>query len=155
MMAEQGIKIVEKDGAFHLSGVLNEYADFSSLLGQREPLRLNMKAVSRLNSIGIRNLLKFLSDWGPRAFTYEECPSEFIDQVNMIPALLGSKNNGKIESLFVPYECPACDHEDEVLSKVSDFAHVPAGGEGPSRTCAKCGGKMTILTDSFFIFLMR
>lgn len=154
-MAELGIKIVEKDGVFHLSGVLNEYADFSALLGQREPLRLNMKDVSRLNSIGIRNLLKFLSDWGPRAFAYEQCPSEFIDQVNMIPALLGSKNHGKIDSLYVPYECPDCDNEDEVLAKVTDFAGIHSGSQPPTRTCGKCGGKMSILTDSFFIFLMR
>src|SRR5689334_16178520 len=94
---DPGIKIVEKEGIFHLSGILNEYADFSALLTQKEPLRLDMREVTRLNSIGIRNLLKFLADWSPRKFIYLNCPSEFIDQVNMIPALLGNKNNGEVE----------------------------------------------------------
>ena len=154
-MAEQGMKIAEKDGVFHLSGVLNEYADFSQLLGQREPLRLNLKGLTRLNSIGIRNLLKFITDFSPCAFVYEECPSEFIDQVNMIPALLGVKNNGKIKSLFVPFECPTCDHEDEVLSEVSEYTALKSGGSGPAHTCSKCGGKMNVLMDSFFIFMTR
>ena len=59
-MAEQGIKIVSKDGVFFLSGVLDEYANFAALVGATEPLRLNLKAISRFNSIGIRCLLKFL-----------------------------------------------------------------------------------------------
>lgn len=154
-MAEQGIKIVEKDGVFHLSGVLNEYADFSQLLGKSQPLRLNLKGLQRLNSIGIRNLLKFLSDFGDRELIYEECPSEFIDQINMIPALMGVKKNCKIKSLFVPLECSACDHEDEVLSEVSALNLAPGATPTPTHTCSKCGGKMSILTDSFFIFLMR
>ncbi len=68
-MADLGIKIVEKDGVFHLAGILNEYADFSPLLPKPAPLRLNMKDVSRLNSIGVRNLLKFLAEWGAKPFT--------------------------------------------------------------------------------------
>lgn len=154
-MAEQGIKIVEKDGAFHLSGILNEYADFSTLLKKPEPLRLNMREVSRLNSIGVRNLLKFLAEWGTKAFIYDECPSEFIDQINMIPALLGTKGHGKIKNLFVPYECPSCDHEEEVLCPIEDFQGVSKGQEAPKRKCSKCGSQATVLTDSFFVFLTR
>lgn len=155
-MSDQGIKIVEKDGVVHLSGVLNEYADFSGLTAKAEPLRLNMKEVSRLNSIGIRNLLKFLSDWGSKAFSYDQCPSEFIDQINMIPALLGTKAHGKVLSLYVPYECSACDHDDEVLAQADDFrAGIKAGREPPKRPCPKCGQEMAVLTDSFFVFLSR
>lgn len=155
-MAEQGIKIVEKDGVFHLSGVLNEYADFSPLLAKPEPLKINLRQLSRLNSIGIRNLLKFLSDWGPKAFVFDQCPSEFVDQINMIPALLGTKNHGKVDTLFVPYECPNCDHEEEILAKAEDYrAAAKAGGELPTRTCSKCGNQMTVLMDSFFVFLAR
>ncbi len=154
-MAEQGIKIVEKGGVFHLSGVLNEYADFSPLLTQTAPLQLNMREVSRLNSIGVRNLLKFLADWGAKPFSYDQCPSEFIDQINMIPALLGPKSQGVVKSLFAPYECNSCDFEDEVLSPTSTFAAIATGGESPRRTCPKCSGSMTVLTESFFVFLTR
>ncbi len=152
-MAEQDIKIVERDGVFYLSGVMNEYADFSPLLPQAAPLRLNMKQVTRLNSIGIRNLLKFLADWGPKPFSYEECPSEFVDQLNMIPALLGVKNHGKVVSLFVPYECLNCDHEEEVLGDLTAYEpSLKNGTPPPAQSCPKCKADMVVLTDSFFVF---
>ena len=154
-MAEAGIKIVERGGVYHLSGVLNEYADLSPLLKAAEPLRLNMSQVSRLNSIGIRNFLKFLADWGPKGFVYEQAPSEFIDQINMIPALLGLKHHGTVKSLFVPYECAKCEHEEDVLSDLADYTAVKTGGEPPKRKCPKCGHEMTVLTDSFFVFMTR
>lgn len=154
-MAEQGISIVEKDGVFHLAGVLNENADFSSLVSKPVPLKLNMRNVSRFNSIGIRNLLKFLSEWGQKPFEYIECPSEFIDQVNMIPALLGAKRHGEIRSFFVPYECQSCDFEEEVLGDVDQYAVVAQGGEPPMRKCPKCAGTMNVQTDSFLVFLSR
>ena len=152
-MAEQVMKIVAKDGAFHVSGVLNEYADFGPLLEQPEPLQLNMRQVTRLNSIGVRNLLKFLADWGPKAFSYDQCPSKFIDQINMIPALLGVKNHGTVKSLFVPYECNNCDHEEEVLAPVDDYCAFAKGQQAPKRQCPKCASPMNVLTDSFFVFL--
>lgn len=154
-MVDQGMQIVEKDGVFHLSGVLNEYADFSPLLGRSAPLRLNLRGLSRLNSIGIRNLLKFLADWGASEFVYEECPSEFVDQVNMIPALLGTKRNGKIKSFFVPFECPKCDFDEEVLTEAPEIIKVRTQGGHVERNCPKCSGAMTIFSDSFFVFLMR
>lgn len=149
------MKISEKGGIFYLSGVLNEYADFTPLLAQKEPLRLNLKQLSRLNSIGIRNLLKFLTEWGTKQLIYEECPSEFVDQVNMIPGLLGIKNHGKIESLFVPYECDACDTEEEALEKSADLLRDLPEISNKTKVCSSCGGRMTVLSDSFFIFLAR
>ena len=98
-MAGQGIKIVSKDGVFFLSGVLDEYADLTALAEAAEPLRLNFKGISRFNSIGIRGLLKFLFAWGAKGLIYEECPSEFVDQANMIPALLEILNIS-IEDLY-------------------------------------------------------
>jgi hypothetical protein len=154
-MGEQGLSIAVRDGVTHLSGVLNEFADLSALLKSAAPLRLNMRHVTRLNSIGVRNLLKFLSEWGDRAFYYEECPSEFIDQINMIPALLGNAGRGQVKSLFVPYECAECDAEEEVLADAEAYREPARQGRLPTRTCGKCGGKMSVLTDAFFVFLAR
>jgi hypothetical protein len=153
--AEQGMQIVERDGVYHLAGVLNEFADLSPLQKAREPLRLNLAKVSRLNSIGIRNLLKFLGEWGPKRFVYESCPSEFVDQLNMIPALLGKQRQGTVQSLFVPYECTGCEREEEFLGPVSDYAAGAKGGQLPGRKCPKCGEMMKVLSDAFFTFLSR
>lgn len=152
-MADQGLKIVEKGGTFFLAGVLNEYADFSALENKPAPLKLNMREVRRLNSIGIRNLLKFLTNRGPLPFEYHQAPCEFIDQINMIPALLGPKACGVIKTLFVPYECAACDCDHEVLCTIDEFPGVAAGGAPPLRKCPKCSANMRMLTDSYFAFL--
>jgi hypothetical protein len=154
-MADQGIKIVSKDGVFFLSGVLDEYADLTALEEAAEPLRLNFKGISRFNSIGIRGLLKFLFSWGSKGLIYEECPSEFVDQANMIPALLGAKKQGVILSLFVPYECTACDFDEEVLSRTSDLQKSLAAGAELTKNCPSCGGKMEVPAESFFHFLKR
>jgi len=149
-MAEVGIKIEVRGGVHFLSGELNEYSDFEGMKNATPPLILNMKGVERLNSIGIRNLLKFLNNWGSQPFVYQECRAEFIDQINMIPALLGVKNVGKVETLFAPFECDNCSFEEEVLGKAEDFE-----GDEPVRPCPKCGSEMIVVSDSFFIFRGR
>src|SRR5690606_17936891 len=121
-----------------------------------EPLRLNLRGMSRLNSIGIRNLLKFISAWSPKTFIFEECPSVFIDQVNMIPALTGVKGQGSIETFYVPYECEDCGREEDFLGKAADYASLlKAGKDVPQQICGGCGGPMLVLTDSYFVFLTR
>lgn len=154
-MADRGIKIVSKDGVFFLSGVLDEFADLSALVEASEPLRMNLKGVSRFNSIGIRGLLKFLFAWGGKGLIYEECPSEFVDQANMIPALLGTKKQGVILSLFVPYECTSCDFDEELLSRTDELQKTLAAGGALTKSCPSCGGKMEVPAESFFHFLKR
>lgn len=154
-MADQGMKIVSKDGVFFLSGVLDEYADFTTLASATEPLRLNLKDISRFNSIGIRGLLKFLFAWGGKGLIYEDCPSEFVDQANMIPALLGAKKQGVIVSLFVPYECTSCDHDEEFLAQTADLQKGLTEGSMLTKSCPSCGGKMEVPAESFFHFLKR
>lgn len=152
-MAEQGVKIKEQDGTFYLSGVLDEYADLTPLLTKPAPLCLNVRGLTRFNSIGIRNLLRFLSSWGAKPFVYAEAPSELIDQINMIPALLGVKGQGTVASLLVPYECPACSHEEEVLDRTDAYRAFAKGGPSPVKPCPSCGKDMTVMIDSFFVFL--
>jgi len=86
MSKKTGLTITEKGGFVFLDGVFDEYADFSSLKAICEPIRFNLRAVRRINSIGMRNLLSFLIEWGDRALEYHECPTDFIEQINMIPA---------------------------------------------------------------------
>ena len=148
-----GIHITERDGVFHLSGELNEYADLSSLLTKTPPLRLNLKEVTRINSIGIRNLLKFLTGWGDRAFIYEHCSSEFIDQVNMITSLLGPHKQGKIASFYVPYECPNCEFEKDIFSEAAPYKQALASGVWPKQQCPDCHSTLDVMSDSFVSFL--
>lgn len=155
-MAEQGIKIAEKNGIVFLSGIMDEASDLSSLLGHSEPLILNFKEVTRFNSTGIRNILRFCAQWGTKRLEYIDCPCDLIDQINMIPALLGPKGSYSVNTLFVPYECRSCGFSEEVLDsvKIYDLA-LKSGSPLPSKVCPKCAGTMAVISESYFVFLNR
>jgi hypothetical protein len=142
-----------KDGCYHLSGVLNEFATFDALKMASEPLRLNLSQLAKMNSIGIRNFLRFLSEWGSKEIYYEHATSEFIDQVNMIPSMKGAANQAKILSFNVPWQCLSCDHEDEVFMEAGKVEPLLEDGKELSRSCPKCGKEMSLLVDSYFDFL--
>lgn len=152
-MASEQFAIIEKDGAYILSGVMDEFAEFEALKMASEPLRLNLGGLSKLNSIGIRNFLRFLADWGPKEIYYERATSEFIDQVNMIPSMRGVANQAKILSFNVPWQCLSCDHEDEVFMTADAVEPVLEDGGEPVRKCPKCNADMALLVDSYFDFL--
>ena len=82
-----------------------------------------------------------------------ESKISFFDRVTNADVVMLSR---QITTLFVPYECNNCDHEEEVLSPTDDYrASVAEGKDPPKRKCPKCGAGMTVLTDSFFVFLQR
>ncbi len=156
-MADQGITLEVREGVVYLSGVMDEVANLSSLLNQPEPLYLNFKGVTRFNSSGVRNLLLFLSRWGSKELVYQECPCELIDQFNMIPALLGTSSHSyKIKSLYVPFECRSCPHDEEVLEELAPIeADLRQGGGLPTRVCPNCSSTLHVISEAFFVFLDR
>ena len=151
---KRGVALELKDGTFFLSGVLDEYADFSSLLSVSEPLKLNLRGIKQLNSIGIRNMLEFLKKTGSKRIEYYECPSEYVDQINMIPALLGfGDQKAEVKSMFIPFECKKCDHAEDMLKTSDDIAKSLDGESTVTEKCPKCGGDMIVYNDFFFSFL--
>ena len=148
------LRVTEQNQIYYLQGVLNENSELSALLVYPAPLALNFRYVERFNSVGIRNLLRFLQQWGAKPLRYLDCPSELINQISMIPSLLGfPKPIAKVETLFVPYECTSCDHECEILAPLEDFAPVATGEAPRSNPCPKCGKMMEVASDTFFAFL--
>jgi len=152
-VAVDSFSIDLKEGCYHLSGVLDEFANFDVLKLSSEPLRLNLSQVSKLNSIGIRNFLRFLSDWGAKELYYEHATSEFIDQVNMIPAMKGFAKQARIMSFNVPWQCLSCDYEDEIFMEAGKVEPLLENGIKLSHLCSNCGKDMRLLVDSFFDFL--
>ncbi len=154
---KRGVTLELADGVYHLSGILDEYADFSALIPVSEPLKLNLKGIKQLNSIGIRNMLEFLKKTGSMRIEYYECPSEYVDQINMIPALLGfGEQKGEVKSLFIPFECQKCDHAEDTLKLIDEvMAELGSDGTSIAAKCPKCGGEMIVYNDFYFSFLSR
>ncbi len=155
MTTGQGLKIEDRGDSVYLSGPLNEYGDLSSLLAKPAPLTLNLHGITRINSIGIRNFLKFLSGWGEKALRFEDCTIEFIDQVNMIPSLLGVKHHAEIVSLDLPYECESCDEEGITPATMSSVINYLKSSDFPKLKCKACGTEMTPVTDTYFSFIKK
>ena len=156
-MADQGITIEVRAEVVYLSGYMNENADLSSLLNRMDPLILNLKNVLRFNSTGIRNLLKFLNKWGSRPLIYQDCPCDFIDQVNMIPALLGQpEGTYKIQSLFMPYECRTCGYESEDLEQFDTVVKIVGSDRQiTKKPCPKCASPLHLISEAYLFFLDR
>lgn len=147
------LKWKKSGNTVHLSGQIDEYADLSSLLQEKDPLRINFKNVTRLNSVGVRNLLTFIRDWGDRPITYVECPDIVMDQLSMVKDLMGmGQRVAEVESFYAPYACDSCDHETEFLISVADLKSNEL--KLLPKKCPKCSAPMDPeLSTEFLQFL--
>lgn len=137
-----------------LEGDITEHARFDMrLVGER--VVLDLAGVRRINSEGLRQFLNFLSELvRASAVAAERCSSSFVMQLNMLPEL---SSRLTVRSVFVPFECPRCLHEQEIL------IDAPAGEEGappqrptlPRMECKRCGTPMVCAEpeDRYFAFL--
>ena len=109
----------KEDGKFtkiFLSGSIDEESE--SHLAEiaekaQENCIFNLKNLEGLNSLGVKNWVSFFRNFHiGRNLRFEECPSYFILQVNMIPQLIGS---AAIDSFFSDLYCPNCDNEMSLL----------------------------------------
>jgi len=152
--AKKGVAIRElSPSTFELVGVMDEFADLSPMLQAAAPLRMKMGRVLRFNSIGIRNLMKFLKQWNKGDYEFIDCPVEFVDQVEMIPNILKMSGKGRISSCRAPFTCSSCGHEDELLVSEAELNNAKAKNTKPEKTCSQCRASMTVLAEGFFSFL--
>lgn len=142
---------IEGNVAF-FEGVLNEFADLDPLKTITGHLIMDLAGLCRTNSMGLRLMLKVIVGWANRSFTYRNCPPEFIEQINMIPAMLGQKRTGKVESILAPYYCEEDDEEVYLPRDIKVFADFINGGPCPPEPCPQCGGDMEIESRDFFLF---
>jgi len=156
-MAKSSLKVELSSGVWYIKGVIDEYADLEKQLGSATaPLRLNLAGVTRMNSVGIRSFLLFLSSWGQKPIIYEACPVEFIDQLMLIPALLGiPKPIAIVDSLYVPYFCNSCGEEADLLVLASDINKATSDALAfPDRKCQHCQSAMIVEPDHYARFLI-
>jgi hypothetical protein len=124
-----------------LVGEITERSNMKELLGSLavSPVVLDLAAVKRINSAGIREWIDFdeaLSKRAPKV-TLERCSVAFVHQLNMIEGFSG---NAPITSAFAPYFCTKCNSEHAELIDLQE-----KGSASPialTLPCSKCGGPM-------------
>jgi len=62
---------------------------------------INLDQVKMINSLGIREWIKFMNHLANLKVEFIKCPKIFIDQVNMVQGFITP--NCKIKSFYVPY----------------------------------------------------
>ncbi len=146
------MKIKHENDVYFLSGDMDENSQFGDLAFAKSPVRIDWKGIERINSLGIRAFINFLVTCKGKVIQYENCPPEFIDQVNMIGALTFQEGlEIAIVSAFVPFMCESCDHIEDVLLAHDEMKVIAAGTK--QKTCSSCGDDSVVEFQEFFSFL--
>ena len=134
-----------------LSGVIDENAELSPLSSVREDVVINMKAVRRINSFGVRAWIDAVRQIpNSVSLVFVECPPPVIDQCNMVTGFLG---HGVLESFYAPMTCEECDEQlDQLFLTETCRAN---DGKLPSTPCPRCARDMEVddLEEQYLLFV--
>ncbi len=146
-----------KNGIYHLSGRLDEFSEFESLVATPDPLKLNLGKIQSINSIGVRKFLAFVIARGQKKFEFYDCTADFIANVNVIPQMIGIPSDARqIKTFHVPFSCESCKRVESSLYELSKLSVDDDGEiELDPRLCSKCGEEMDLDVEKseFFLFL--
>jgi hypothetical protein len=144
------MKISRAGASVLLEGVIDENADFSPLLRESAPLRIDFSRVTRINSIGVRSWMKFLTQWGDKSLEYLQCPAVISEQLIVTPVLLGVKKRvAKVVSAYIAFVCPKCNEsEDRMVTFDQLFRDVSPETKAPP--CKQCGACMTAANSACY-----
>ena len=136
---------------FTLSGCIDERADLSPLLatGNAKSLVLDLFAVERINSVGVRDWIETMRQISSDLAVYWERTSvPMMYQVTMIANFHG---HSQIRSFMGPYYCAQCDLEHPVLLQVDSTLTTPPYAAPPA-DCPECGQSMEFdeMEEDFF-----
>ena len=155
-----GISTIEDVTFLKISGVIDEDNHLERSVAKIEgsTVVLDLAAVERINSCGVRdwvNWLGSLSERGREAILVR-CSPCIVTQLNLVHNFVG---HGMVKSFFTPYFCPRCDLEQLELVQGEDFAGTDPI-EAPvvrGRNCeeAQCDMEFDDLEAAYFAFLPR
>lgn len=98
-----------------LSGNVDEDANFTPPdLGSAGAVILDLEKITAINSVGIREWIKWMKSFPPSAqVSVRKCPKIIVDQINMVAGFL--PQGTKVQSFFVPYYADSSGNEKMVL----------------------------------------
>jgi ABC-type transporter Mla MlaB component len=125
-----------------LSGVMDEHSAFESLQlsPQSRTCLVDVSAVTRLNSAGVRDWLCWLEEQTAAGVSVIliDCSKAVVGQLNLTPAF---GQHAQIFSVCIPYFCEQCELEQSSVLVASDW-FSSAGLKVPNLTCGNCESPM-------------
>ncbi len=145
-------QLIENKLIVHLSGTIDEDADFKPLEGLNQPvISFDFNDITLLNSCGIREWIGFIQKLPENSnLHYQRCPQIIIEQINMVHGFF--KSGSQIESFYAPYFCASCDKESKILVTADKIKNSKA----PAAACPHCGAEgmeFDALEEQYFHFL--
>jgi eukaryotic-like serine/threonine-protein kinase len=137
-----------------VSGVVDEHFEGFGDLGPAKTAAINVAAMTRMTSFGVRQWLKAITVL-PKSIAdlyLIGCPTFFVDQLNMVLNFGGA---AKILTIVAPYTCPTCGIESgETIDLIADRPSL-ARGAAPDKSCERCGSKLEFdeAPESYFAFM--
>ncbi len=107
-------------------------------------IKIDFTAVRTINSYGTRRLMGFMREVKPRPIEFHNCPSIFVDTLNIVRDVLGNPRDPSIvKSFAIPLCCLDCQHFFDAMIQTKDVkADQDDMGLAP-QVCPKCGGTET------------
>lgn len=97
-----------------LGGIIDEDMDFSLIkLDGAKSIEIDLDKIKSINSCGIREWIKWISELKNAQIYLKNCPKIIIDQINMVQGFLPP--NGKVMSFYVPFFNDDYGTEKDVL----------------------------------------
>ncbi len=153
------INLVQKDNCDHVEYTGPIDAEAEVYLDQLLPklgknICFNFKQVESVNSCGVRSWINFMRELEKeeRKIIFEECTSEIVMQINMIPNF---KGNAQVISVYGAYVCDECGYEKTILFKSGENLPQKPIDELPPIECSQCGVEMELeeMEEEYFAFL--
>jgi anti-anti-sigma regulatory factor len=152
------VELVARDGEqeLRLVGRIDEKAELPHLQQQIPDSRLaiDLSGVEFINSIGVREWCIFLRKLLRRGHevVLRRCSETMVHQMNMI---LDVWQGTIIESIFLPYHCPKCLHEESVCINVEVHRADLQARRAPAHRCPRCQTAMALneLPERYLLFL--
>ena len=141
------IEASDVETLLHLEGIINEdfaFRELASQLRGREhlKLKLNLREIRRINSMGIREWFNFLKElsW-PSAIILSECSLIFTEVLSQIEEL---GQGCYVETCYLSVWCDSCEEEFEVQMDLS----LTLPQQPTTVPCPKCGAECRVETWS-------
>jgi anti-anti-sigma regulatory factor len=118
-------------------------------------LLLDVSAIERINSCGIREWLLFLEKLGTMIpFAFLSVSELFIEQAAVIPQLLG-KAGTHVLSFQAPFFCPSCNTRSVRSLSPKQILTEDAEYRTPTMLCEKCKSQLEFdgMEEEYFRFL--
>ncbi|MEO6954685.1 MAG: hypothetical protein ABI321_22995 [Polyangia bacterium] len=137
--------------AVQIVGRIDENADLGLLAASLPvgPLTFDLGGLTRINSIGVREWMDFVTSLGAREVRLVRCAPVFVEQLNAIANFAGA---AVIETLLAAFEC---EHDSHVLTREVKSDDARKGVFPSVPKCPECGREMlpAFEDDLYYRFL--